>query len=65
MFVPAETFLGLDASIVLLATAILAAIGTFGSMLIILFLTFAPYVSERWDNELGAAVERVTPTRQE
>lgn len=60
MFLPMETFLGIDQSTALLITAIVAAAATFGSMALVLFFTFIPYVSEEWATELGSAIDRFT-----
>ena len=47
------TFLGIDASLILLATVILAAIVTGLSVLIITFMAIAPHYSANWANEFG------------
>lgn len=53
MLGPLQTFLGFEQETLLLVTGIIAAIVTFGSMVLVLFFTFAPYVSEGWRSELG------------
>ena len=60
MIVPFTTFLGLDYGVALLIVTVIASIGTFGAMVMMVFFAWAPHLSERWGMEFGASSKNTT-----